>query len=228
MILEAHNINKIYKRNGSDFSAVDDVSLFIDSGDFVCISGRSGSGKSTLLNILTGLLTPSSGDIYFGGEKYEDLNDDQLSKLRHTKLGYIMQGYSVLPNFTVLQNVILPYVLAGRQDSRLIERASSILEQVGLDKLVSQYPSNLSGGELRRVSIARALLSSPKLLIADEPTGDLDDETTDDIMKLFAQLAENGTAVLMVTHDTDAASYGNKMYCMKKGQLICVSGDGKV
>lgn len=219
MILEACNISKLYQRRGGPLPVVNDVSISIDSGEFACIFGRSGSGKSTLLNILTGLLTPTSGKVCFDGDMYEDLSDSQRSKLRHTKLGYIMQGYSVLPNFTVLQNVILPYVLAGQNDN-LITKATLLLEQVGLEQMADQYPSSLSGGELRRVSIARALLSSPKLLVADEPTGDLDSETMSEIMQLFAALADRGTAVLMVTHDKDAAAYANRTYYMEKGKLL--------
>ena len=130
-----------------------------------------------------------------------------------------MQGYSVLPNFTVLQNTILPYVLANR-DGDITEMALSLLERVGLAPLAEQYPSSLSGGELRRVSIARALLSSPKLLIADEPTSDLDDETAEEIMQIFASIAKNGTSVLMVTHDMDFVNLGTRSHRMNAGQLF--------
>ncbi len=219
MILKAHNIVKEYmQQGGKSFRAVNDVSLEIGEGEFVCIVGRSGSGKSTLLNILAGLLTPTSGKIYFEDKDYETLGDNERSFLRNTKLGYIMQGQSVLPNLTVLQNVMLPFTLFKRNDVSF-EKVLGLLERVGLLHLASQYPANLSGGEMRRVSIVRALLTLPKLLIADEPTGDLDEETTKEIMELFASVVKEGTAVLMVTHDMNTTRYGERFITMKAGRI---------
>ena len=222
MILEARGVKKEYLRAGNPFWALDDVSLSVDEGEFICIVGRSGSGKSTLLNILAGLLTPTSGSVCFEGREYGGMSDRELSEIRSTRLGYIMQGHGVLPNFTVLQNTLIPHVLAGRGRDAA-EAAMSLLEQVGLAPLAAQYPSSLSGGELRRVSIARALLSSPVLLIADEPTGDLDGETAEEIMRIFDSIAQKGTAVLMVTHDMDFAAYGTRSYRMASGQLFEIS-----
>lgn len=218
MILEVQNIIKEYTQGGRLFRAVDEVSLEIGEGNFVCIVGRSGSGKSTLLNILAGLLTPSSGTVCFEGKEYSTLSERERSFLRNTRLGYIMQGQSVLPNLTVLQNVLLPSTLFKR-DENWNEKALVLLDKVGLLPLASQYPANLSGGEMRRVSIARALLSSPRLLIADEPTGDLDEETTREIMELFASAAKEGTAVLMVTHDMSTTRYGERLLTMKAGRI---------
>ncbi|MDR0647747.1 MAG: ABC transporter ATP-binding protein [Synergistaceae bacterium] len=218
MILEASGIKKEYIRAGNSFWALNDVSLSVDEGEFICIVGRSGSGKTTLLNILAGLLTPTSGSVYFEGREYSGLSDCELSGMRSTRLGYIMQGQTVLPNFTVLQNTLIPHVLADRGDAA--EAAMSLLEQVGLAHLAGQYPSSLSGGELRRVSIARALLSSPVLLIADEPTGDLDEETAGEIMRIFTSVSKKGTAVLMVTHDMNSAAFGTRSYRMASGQLL--------
>ncbi len=218
MILKAQDIVKEYTQGGRPFQAVNHVSLEIREGDFVCIVGRSGSGKSTLLNILAGLLTPSSGTVCFEGEGYSVLSDRERSLLRNTKLGYIMQGQSVLPNLTVLQNVLLPSAFFGRGED-LNEKALALLDKVGLLPLSAQYPANLSGGEMRRVSIVRALLSSPSLLIADEPTGDLDEETTREIMELFASAAKEGTAVLMVTHDMSTTRYGERLLTMKTGKI---------
>ena len=218
MILQAKNIIKEYVQGGKPFQAVNNVSLEIHQGDFICIVGRSGSGKSTLLNILAGLLTPTSGKIYFEGQDYDALNDYQRSFLRNTKLGYIMQGQSVLPNLTVLQNVMLPSAFFRRKENPY-KKALVLLDKVGLLNHASQYPSSLSGGESRLVSIARALLIYPKLVIADEPTGDLDEETTQEIMELFASVAKEGTAVLMVTHDMDAAGYGERLLTMKGGRI---------
>lgn len=217
-VLKAHNIVKEYTQGGKPFRAVNDVSLEIGEGEFTCVVGRSGSGKSTLLNILAGLLTPTSGKIYFEGKDYETLGDNERSFLRNTKLGYIMQGQSVLPNLTVLQNVMLPFTLFKR-DGDPYEKVLALLDRVGLLHLASQYPASLSGGEMRRVSIVRALLTSPKLLIADEPTGDLDEETTQEIMELFASVVKEGTAVLMVTHDMNTTRYGERFITMKAGRI---------
>ena len=171
-----------------------------------------------MLNILAGLLTPTSGDVRFEGLEYGKLSDGELSKLRNARMGYIMQGHNVLSNFTVLQNVLLPHGFFKRGDDPT-DRAFFLLEQVGLRPLAFQYPSSLSGGELRRVSVARALLMSPKLLIADEPTGDLDEETASEIVKLFSAIVKKGTALLMATHDKEAALYADRLYTMKSGRL---------
>jgi putative ABC transport system ATP-binding protein len=218
MILKAQNIIKEYKRGGKPFRAVDDVSLEIREGEFVCITGRSGSGKSTLLNILAGLLAPDSGTVFFDGKSFEAFGDKERSFLRNTKLGYIMQGQSVLPNLTVLQNILLPFTFFQRDCSQ--ETALALLERTGLLPLATQYPSSLSGGELRRVSIVRALLSSPHLIIADEPTDDLDEETTQQIMELFVSAAKEGAAILMVTHDRNTIRYTGRLLTMQAGKLV--------
>ncbi len=217
MILKAQNIIKEYTRGGSLFRAVDDVSLELEEGSFLCITGRSGSGKSTLLNILAGLLTPTSGEIFFEGKDYTSFDDKESSVLRNTKLGYIMQGQSVLPNLTVLQNVLLPYTFFQREYDR--NKALALLERTELLPLAEQYPASLSGGEMRRVAIVRALLLSPKLLIADEPTGDLDEKTTQIIMELFESFAKQGAAVLMVTHDQSIVGCAGQLFTMTAGKI---------
>jgi putative ABC transport system ATP-binding protein len=218
MILKACNLVKEYTQGGKPFRALNDVSLEIGTGEFVCVVGRSGSGKSTLLNILAGLLTSNFGKVYFEGKDYETLGDNERSFLRNTKLGYIMQGQSVLSNLTVLQNVMLPFTFFKRNGDPY-EKALTLLDRVGICHLAAEYPASLSGGEMRRVSIVRALLASPKLLIADEPTGDLDEETAREIMELFASVAKEGTAVLMVTHDLNTTQYGERIITMKAGRI---------
>jgi putative ABC transport system ATP-binding protein len=219
MIIEAREVCKEYRRGDRPFWAVDNVSLTLDAGEFVCVMGRSGSGKSTLINILAGLLTPTAGRVLFEGEEYAGLDDDRLATLRNTGIGYIMQGYGVLPNFTVLENVLLPHYLQKRTGDPET-RAYALLEQTGIGPLAAQYPAQLSGGELRRVSIARALLNAPKLLLADEPTSDLDRTTTAEIMELLAGIAAAGAAVLMVTHEPDALGYSSRSYTMESGRLL--------
>jgi putative ABC transport system ATP-binding protein len=202
--------------------AVKDVSLSMDLRDFVSVIGRSGSGKTTLLSMSAGLLKPTAGTVTLEGRDIFMLNDGESSFLRNTKIGYIPQGMSLLPNLTVLDNVRLPFYLSGkkfRREGDSAEKALSLLEQVGVLPLAQDYPKQLSGGEQRRVSIARALINDPLILIADEPTGDLDTETTACIMKLFSLIAQNGTAILLVTHEPDTVSYGNRAYVMDAGTL---------
>ncbi|MDR1470986.1 MAG: ABC transporter ATP-binding protein [Synergistaceae bacterium] len=229
-MIEAIVLKKEYKRGGEAFPAVNGVSFHIGRGEFVCITGRSGSGKSTLLNMLAGMMSPTSGDIVFHdrryspdgmvteGRKYSSMTDRELSALRSAKIGYIMQGMCVFSNFTVLQNVSLPHFF-NKFHSDPEGRARFLLEQVGIPHLARQYPTSLSGGEIRRVSVARALFNSPELLIADEPTSDLDGETASGIMNLFESIVNQGTSILMVTHNREEASHGSRRYEMNSGVL---------
>ncbi len=218
MQLTATNLTKEYKLGESVFTAVKGADLTVNSGEFVCITGRSGSGKSTLLNMIAGLLSPTAGKVTLDGKEIWKQNDAQASLARNARIGYISQGYSLLSGLDVLDNVRLPYYLHKRQGGAA-EKALGLLEQVGIAHLKKAYPATLSGGEARRVSIARALVNSPQIVIADEPTGDLDWQTTQEIMRLFRQIAENGTAVLVVTHETDTASFGSRFYTMEAGFL---------
>ncbi len=218
MQLTATNLTKEYKLGESVFTAVKGADLTVNSGEFVCITGRSGSGKSTLLNMIAGLLSPTAGKVTLDGKEIWKQNDAQASLARNARIGYISQGYSLLSGLDVLDNVRLPYYLHKRQVGAA-EKALGLLEQVGIAHLKKAYPATLSGGEARRVSIARALVNSPQIVIADEPTGDLDWQTTQEIMRLFRQIAENGTAVLVVTHETDTASFGSRFYTMEAGFL---------
>jgi putative ABC transport system ATP-binding protein len=218
VLLEIKDLTKEYKRSNTTFSAVDHVNLSVSSDDFVSITGRSGSGKSTLLNLIAGLLKPTSGSINVDGQDILFLDNKGISLYRNAKIGYVPQGQSVLANLTVLDNIQLPFYLFER-DGSVLARAQSLLEKVGIPHLAKSYPKQLSGGELRRVSIARALINKPVILIADEPTSDLDKQTTAEIMKLFTQISKQGTAVLLVTHELDTISYGNSVYVMEAGNL---------
>lgn len=218
MILKVNGLTKEYKRGGTAFFAVHDVSLQLSAGDFFCITGRSGSGKSTLLNLLAGLLKPTRGSIEMEGRNISSFNDKEASAYRNLKIGYIPQGHSVLANLTVLDNVKLPYYFYKREGD-VTEKAMSLLEQAGIPHLARSYPKQLSGGELRRVSIARALMNDPVIFMADEPTNDLDTRTTAEMMKLFSEISHKGTAVLMVTHDLEAAQSANRIFKMDMGIL---------
>lgn len=221
MLLELRNVKKEYlrEREKTPFAAVDDANLSVGEGERICVTGRSGSGKSTLLNMVAGLLQPTSGEICFEGRELSGLGDEELSFLRNSRIGYIPQGRGILANFSVLDNVRLPFYLYRRQGNPT-ERARRLLEQVGMLHLADSYPAELSGGELRRVGIARGLVMEPALLIADEPTGDLDPETTEEILKLFVRVSrDNGVAVLLVTHDESVVRGGGRHFVMNAGKL---------
>jgi putative ABC transport system ATP-binding protein len=217
-LLELRELSKEYRRGGRAFNAVNRASLSVGPGDFISIIGRSGSGKSTLLNMSAGLIKPTEGTVFFDGRDIYQLNDKEISFFRNEKIGYVPQGQSLLSNFTVLENVCIPWFLF-RREGGATERALALLEKTGISHLAASYPKELSGGEMRRVAIARSLVNNPLLLIADEPTSDLDAETTAEIMKLLNAIAREGTAVLIVTHELDTLSYGNKTYVMDCGAL---------
>ncbi len=218
MLLEVNGLSKQYQRGEKTFAAVDRVAFALRRGDFVSIIGRSGSGKSTLLNMLAGLLTPTSGSIELEGKNICTLKDKEMSEFRNSRLGYIPQGAGALSSLTVFDNVRLPYYLSRRQGDAF-GRAWFLLEAVGLSAHAEMSPSQLSGGELRRVLIARALMNEPDLLIADEPTSDLDIETTKEIMELFSRINKNGTTILIVTHELDTLKFGNRVLTMSSGKL---------
>ena len=226
-VLELKELTREYQRGGQTFKAVDSVDLSVKSGDFISIIGRSGSGKSTLLNMSAGLIKPSSGNVFFDGTDIHTLNDREISFFRNEKIGYVPQGQSLLSNFTVFENVCMPWFLSKRKGNPT-ERAFTLLEKTGINHLADSYPKELSGGEMRRTAIARSLINNPAQLIADEPTGDLDAETTAEIMQVFASIAREGTAVLIVTHELDTISYGNKTYKMDNGNLSLFSQGGKI
>lgn len=218
MVLTIKNLTKEYMRGNTAFYAVDNVNLSIDKSEFVSIIGRSGSGKSTLLNMIAGLIKPTSGSISVDGQDILALNDKSISLYRNSKIGYVPQGNTALGNLTVLDNVRLPFYLCKREGNST-SKALILLEQLGISHLAKMFPKHLSGGELRRVFIARALINDPVMLIADEPTSDLDAETTIEIMELFSQIAKKGTSILLVTHELDTIKYGDSVYVMEKGKL---------
>lgn len=218
MELVISNLEKKFILGDRTVNAVNNVNLNVSDGDFISIIGRSGSGKSTLLNMISGLLVPTMGEISLDGKDISKISDDELSYVRNSEIGYIMQGKSLLKQLTVIENIILPFYLFKR-DGDPLKRARHMLEQMEISHLENAYPSKLSGGELRRVAIARALTNSPKLLLADEPTSDLDKKSTLEIMKLFQNISDNGTAIIMVTHELDTIGFGNRVLQMDEGNL---------
>ena len=217
-MLEIKNISKSYNRQGKDFFAVKDVNLNISDGDFIHIIGRSGSGKSTFLNIVAGLLSADKGSLSLDGTNYMELLDEEKSKFRNKNIGFIPQSPALLSYLNVLENIRLPYDMYEKEgDSE--GKARYFLNELGLEHLAKSYPKELSGGELRRIIIARALMTEPKILIADEPTSDLDIEATKEVMELLKKINEKGTTVLVVTHELDTLKYGKKVYTMSEGIL---------
>ena len=217
-MLEIKNISKSYNRQGKDFFAVKDVNLNISDGDFIHIIGRSGSGKSTFLNIVAGLLSTNKGSLSLDGTNYMELHDEEKSEFRNKNIGFIPQSPALLSYLNVLENIRLPYDMYEK-DGDSEGKARYFLNELGLEHLAKSYPKELSGGELRRIIIARALMTEPKILIADEPTSDLDIEATKEVMELLKKINEKGTTVLVVTHELDTLKYGKKVYTMSEGIL---------
>ncbi len=223
MLLKLEALSKTYQRAGRDFNAVENVDFALNEGDFISIIGRSGSGKTTLLNMISGLVKPSAGKVMLLGEDLYSKTDDAISKIRNTTIGFIPQQIALLGNLNVIENVCLPYFLYPREGDPL-GKAHIILEQLGIAHLAKSYPKELSGGERKRVLIARAMLNEPKLIIADEPTSDLDVESTKEVMQIFQKLNRDGTSLILVTHELDTVDYTKKLYTMSEGSLI----EGKV
>ena len=220
MELKAEGVSRQYFRQSklsNVFLAVNETSLILPAGQLTEITGRSGSGKSTLLHMLAGLLTPTTGRVLLGSTDLYALDDAERSKLRSKSSGVIPQGQTALRSLTVLENVKLPCMMYG--DEVADDTALELLECVGLAALRDAWPNELSGGELRRLAIVRALLRKPAVLLADEPTSNLDDENTRAVLRLLRQYADEGAAVLLVTHEREAAEYADRLLCMSDGIL---------
>ncbi len=218
MLLQTRQLSRTFTRNGSDFFAVRNVDFSIDTFDFVFIVGRSGSGKTTLLNLISGILEPTSGSVFFGDKDITLMNDIEKSYYRNESIGFVPQSLGALPNLSVLDNVRVPFFLF-RRDGDTEGRALSLLEVMKIAHLKNEMPKNLSGGELKRMLIARALMNDPKLLIADEPTANLDAETAVGVMQAIKDINKLGTAVLIVTHDSNILDPLCTTYRMDLGTL---------
>jgi len=218
MLISVKDVAKEFQYGKRTFKAVDAANLSLNTGDFISIMGKSGSGKSTLLNIIAGLTLPTSGSVEINGYTITSLSDREKSFLRNDKIGYVPQMQCILSNLTVLDNVRLPYYLTQRRGGSAV-RARELLQRLNIAHLAESYPKHLSGGELRRVAIARALINDPDILIADEPTGDLDRQSTTEVFQLFKTLAVYGMAILIATHDLSAVDYDTKGYTMEAGVL---------
>jgi ABC-type lipoprotein export system ATPase subunit len=218
-MIEAHGVTKSFSTNSSKVVAVNDVYLDVKPKEFVLILGRSGSGKSTLLGMLAGLIRPTTGVIRIQGNEISDLSEDKTADMRAKEIGFVFQFSGLIPTITALENVMLPTLFyPDGPGSR--SRALELLIKVGLAERADVYPSTLSSGEMKRVAIARALINGPPILIADEPTGDLDVDTEIEIMELFKDLNREGTTIVMVTHNPDLAPYATRTFGMDHGKLV--------
>jgi putative ABC transport system ATP-binding protein len=214
-MLEIRNLSKSYIRRGVKFFAADNINFTLGESDFAVITGHSGSGKSTLLNMLAGLFKPDCGEIIFGGVDLTKLTADETARLRGSKIGYVPQGDTLLYNFTVIENILIPSKLSGIKQ----HNPAVLLEKAGIAHIANELPRNLSGGEARRAAIARSLITKPELLIADEPTNGLDPENSAAVLQLFRDANQGGATVIIVTHDQEAASAASKHLTMQNGKL---------
>lgn len=217
-MLEIKNVSKIYGEGEARVVALNNVSLKIDKGDFIAIMGPSGSGKSTLLNIIGGLDRLTEGEVILEGRRIDNLDENALVDIRRGKIAYVFQQYHLLPSFTALENVLLPLVFDKTDVAT--EKGLDILKRVGLGKRAEHKPSQLSGGEQQRVAIARALINNPALVLADEPTGNMDQETGKEILSLFEQLNGEGRAIIVVTHDHNIAKHAREIVFLCDGQVV--------
>jgi putative ABC transport system ATP-binding protein len=216
-MLELENITKVYKAGQTEVPALRGISCRIGSGEMVAIMGPSGSGKSTLMNIIGCLDKPTSGQYRLDGTEVSELNDNQLAEIRNKKIGFVFQSFNLLSRTTALANVELPLIYGGASNRR--QRALQVLESVGLAHRVTHRPSELAGGEQQRVAIARALVNNPSLILADEPTGNLDTQTSQEIMLILKKLNEQGMTILLVTHEPDIAAYTQRTIKIRDGQI---------
>lgn len=218
LLIDVNNVYKIFERGGRDFTALSDVSFSVNSGDFINIIGKSGSGKSTLLTILSAIQEPSKGDVKVLERKISEMTDDEKSNYRNEFVGYVPQSLGTLSTLNVIDNVRLPHFFMKR-DGDGMKRAEELLDMCGILHLKHEFPRNLSGGEVKRVLIARALMNEPKILLADEPTSDLDSATSYEIMEMLKKINDGKTTIIIVTHDDDLLRYGSRLLEMSDGKL---------
>ena len=216
-IIETDVINKTYRMGSEIIQALKSVSISVDKGEYVAFMGPSGSGKSTLMNIIGCLDTPTSGTYILNGKDVSDMTENELAEIRNKEIGFVFQTFNLLPRASCLENVALPLVYAGMSKSDREEIAFQALTNVGLGERTKHRPNELSGGQRQRVAIARALVNSPSIILADEPTGNLDSKTSYDIMELFHELHSKGNTIIMVTHEDDIAHYAHRIIRLRDG-----------
>lgn len=221
-ILEVSGIQKIYttRMGGNKVEALKHVSFHVEQGEYVAIMGESGSGKTTLLNILAALDKATSGSVILDGNDFSKIKESQAAAFRRDNLGFVFQEFNLLDTFSLEDNIYLPLVLAGKSYKEMKERLVPIAKQLGITEILKKYPYEVSGGQKQRAAVARALITAPKLILADEPTGALDSRATDELLRLFSAINEKGQTILMVTHSVKAASHASRVLFIKDGEVF--------
>ncbi len=221
-ILEVNGIKKIYttRFGGNKVEALRNVTFNVEQGEYVAIMGESGSGKTTLLNILAALDKPTEGKVVLDGQDLSKVKDSQIAAFRRDNLGFVFQEFNLLDTFTLEDNIYLPLVLAGKSYPEMSKRLQPVAAQLGISQLLKKYPYEVSGGQKQRAAVARAIITDPKLILADEPTGALDSKATDELLRLFSQINQDGRTILMVTHSVKAASHASRVLFIKDGEVF--------
>ncbi len=221
-LLEARNIKKVYKTRfgGASVEALKNVSFTVEKGEYVAIMGESGSGKTTLLNILAALDTLTEGTVILDGMDLGTVKEKNIAKFRRDNLGYVFQDFNLLDTFSLEDNIYLPLVLAGMKPDEMKQRLDKVIEPLGIDSLLKKYPYEVSGGQKQRAAVARALITDPKIILADEPTGALDSKSSDELLGLFRKVNQMGQTILMVTHSAKAASNASRVLFIKDGTIF--------
>jgi len=220
VLIEIRDLRKVYEMGDTQVRALDGVSVDVERGDFLAIMGPSGSGKSTLMNLIGCLDSPSSGTYRLNTQEVSTLDDDELARIRNREIGFVFQTFNLLARTSALENVEVPLIYAGVSRAERQRKAKEMLERVGLADRMHHQPSELSGGQRQRVAVARALVNSPSILLADEPTGNLDSKTGEEIMALFAQLNREGNTIILVTHEEDIAAHARKRIRLRDGKIV--------
>lgn len=221
-LLEVRNLNKVYttRFGNQSVQALFNVTFSVEHGEFVAIMGESGSGKTTLLNILAALDQPTSGEVKLNGKSLYTIKEKEISAFRRDHLGFVFQDFNLLDTFSIQDNIFLPLVLAGKTYKEMNERLQPIAKKLGIGHIMSKYPYEVSGGQKQRAAVARALITHPKLILADEPTGALDSRSSDELLKLFNDINNDGQTILMVTHSIKAASHAKRVLFIKDGEVF--------
>ncbi|MEE0181914.1 MAG: ABC transporter ATP-binding protein [Anaerovoracaceae bacterium] len=221
-ILEVNNVKKIYTtRFGSNkVQALSDVSFSVEEGEYVAVMGESGSGKTTLLNIIAALDKPTDGEVCLNGRRFSDIKEAEIAKFRREHLGFVFQEFNLLDNFSIKDNILLPLVLAGRQYHEMDKRLTPVARKLGISEILSKYPYEVSGGQKQRAAVARAIITDPQLILADEPTGALDSKSSDELLALFSSINNDGQTIIMVTHSVKAASNAGRVLFIKDGRVF--------
>lgn len=220
-IVKVSNLSKVFGEKGNLNKVLDDITFEIEKGEFVSLMGESGSGKSTLLYLIGGLDKPTNGEVFINEKDINKLKEKQIAKLRRKDIGFVFQFYNLVQNLTVEENIMLPVIMDGKREKDYKERLDKILKIIGLEEKRHSLPNQLSGGQQQRVSMARAIILSPSIILADEPIGNLDSKSGKEVMKLFKTInKEEGITILQVTHSEEAAKYGNRIIRLKDGKII--------